>query len=368
MDLDLVRESLLAWYDAHRRDLPWRAAAGESGDPYHVWVSEIMLQQTRVEAVKGYYARWLDRFPTVTALAEASQEEVLKAWEGLGYYSRARNLHRAAGIVAERFAGHVPDDPESFRGLPGVGRYTAGAVMSIAFERPEPLVDGNVRRVFARWMDEPEPKDAALWELAGTLVPGERPGDLNQALMELGATVCTPRSPDCGACPVRSHCAAFAAGTQDERPLPRRTKPLPHHHEAVAIVERDGRILLTRRPQDALLGGLWDFPAVRRAPREALSAAAVRAAREVAGVEVRPTEELSPIDHTFTHMKVTYHPVRCDWIAGEGAPHGCERVVWAEPGELERFAMSLAFRRMVAGLRLPLSSSVIPAHAGIQGR
>lgn len=363
-----LRPALLAWYDAHRRDLPWRAAAGGSGDPYHVWVSEIMLQQTRVEAVKGYYARWLDRFPTVGALAEAPQEEVLKAWEGLGYYSRARNLHRAAGVVAERYAGRVPDDPVAFRQLPGVGRYTAGAVMSIAFDRPEPLVDGNVRRVFARWMDEPEPKDAALWELAGALVPGERPGDLNQALMELGATVCTPRSPDCGACPVRTHCAAFAAGTQEERPLPRRAKPLPHHHEAVAVVERDDRLLLTRRPQDALLGGLWDFPAVRRAPRETLVAAAARAAREIAGLEVRPLDARPPIQHTFTHMKVTYHPVRCDWIDGEGDPLGCERVAWAEPTELERFAMPVAFRRIVAGLGLPPPSSVIPAHSGIEGR
>ncbi len=207
-----------------------------------------------------------------------------------------------------------------------------------------------------------------LYLLAGALVPGERPGDLNQALMELGATVCTPRSPDCGACPVRTHCAAFAAGTQEERPLPRRVKPLPHHHEAVAIVARDGRLLLTRRPQDALLGGLWDFPAVRRAPREALAAAVVRAAREVAGVDVRPVEELSPIDHTFTHMKVTYRPVLCDWIDGEGGPHGCERVEWVDPAELEHFAMPIAFRRMVAGFRLPHSSSVIPAQTGIQGR
>ncbi|MDP9349789.1 MAG: A/G-specific adenine glycosylase, partial [Gemmatimonadota bacterium] len=193
--LPSLRDLLLRWYDAHRRDLPWRAEGPP--DPYRVWLSEVMLQQTRVETVKPYFRRWLERFPTLAALAEAPQDEVLKAWEGLGYYSRARNFHRAAREVVERYGGEVPGDAAAFRALPGVGRYTAGAVLSIAFGRPEPVVDGNVRRVFARLLDDPDPAEGALWALAEALVPGARPGDLNQALMELGATVCVPRNPRC---------------------------------------------------------------------------------------------------------------------------------------------------------------------------
>jgi A/G-specific adenine glycosylase len=343
-----LRRTLLAWYDAHRRDLPWRAPPGEAGDPYRVWLSEVMLQQTRVEAVKPYYARWLERFPTIESLAAAPQDEVLKVWEGLGYYSRARNLHRAAREVTERYGGAVPDDPAAFRALPGVGRYTAGAVMSIAFGQTQPLVDGNVRRVLARWTDEPEPRDADLWAMAEVLVHGERPGDLNQALMELGATVCTPRSPDCPACPVRTHCAAFAAGTQEVRPLPRKAKVLPHEHEAVAVVERDGRLLLTRRLQGGRLGGLWDFPGTLRLPGESSSRAAVRAAAERAGVAALAREPIATVEHLFTHVRVSYHAVRCSWTGGEGEPLTCEGVAWVTAAELAGYALPLAQRRIAA--------------------
>jgi A/G-specific adenine glycosylase len=341
-----IRSALLSWYDTHRRDLPWRAGPGEVADPYRVWLSEVMLQQTRVEAVKPYYARWLERFPTLESLAGAPLDEVLKAWEGLGYYSRARNLHRAVREVAERYGGRVPDDPAGFRALPGVGRYTAGAVMSIAFGREEPLVDGNVRRVFARWTDDPAPREAELWAMAEALVPGERPGDLNQAIMELGATVCTPRAPRCDVCPVRTFCAALAAGTQEERPLPRKAKPLPQEHEAVAVVERDGRLLLARRPTDARLGGLWEFPSIPLAPGESTADAAERGVRERLGIEIRALEPLAVVDHTFTHVKVRYHAVRCAWLAGEGEPRGYEHFAWVTPDELERYALPLAQKRI----------------------
>src|SRR5690606_3134373 len=198
---------------------------GTRPDPYRVWLSEVMLQQTRVDTVRPYYERWLERFPTLEHLAEAPLDDVLKAWEGLGYYSCARNLHRAVREVAERYGGEVPSEPELFQALPGVGPYTAGAVMSIAYERPEPVVDGNVRRVFARLLDLPDPAPAELWDLAGRLVKGNRPGYLNQALMELGALVCTPRSPSCERCPVPTHCAARLAGTQAERPAKRKRPP-----------------------------------------------------------------------------------------------------------------------------------------------
>lgn len=347
-DLPRLRERLLRWYDAHRRDLPWRAGAGEAPDPYRVWLSEVMLQQTRVETVRPYFERWLERFPTLSSLAEAPLDEVLKRWEGLGYYSRARNFHSAVREVAERYGGEVPGDPGAFRALPGVGRYTAGAVMSIAFGREEPLVDGNVRRVFARWTDDPAPADAGLWSLAEALVPGPRPGDLNQAMMELGATVCVPRAPRCGECPVRELCRAYAHGTQDERPLPKKAKPTPHEDTASAVVERDGRFLLVRRPVDTRLGGMWAFPASVRKPGESTAAAAERAVREGAGMEVRAGEEIGQVAHGFTHVRVTYHAVRCEAVAGEPRALGYDAWAWATPEELDEYALPVAQRKIAA--------------------
>jgi A/G-specific adenine glycosylase len=343
-DLPSFRARLLHWYDVHRRDLPWRAE-GEP-DPYRVWLSEVMLQQTRVETVKPYFRRWLERFPTLGALAEAPQDEVLKAWEGLGYYSRARNFHRAAREVVERYGGEVPGDVEAFRALPGVGRYTAGAVLSIAFGRAEPVVDGNVRRVFARLLDDPDPKDGALWGVAEALVEGERPGDLNQAVMELGATVCVPRNPRCGECPVRGFCAAFTAGTQSQRPAPKKPKPVPHEDTAVAVVEREGRFLLVRRPLDARLGGMWGFPAVVRKRGEEVGAAAERAVREGVGAGVRAGDALGVVEHGFTHVRVTYRAVRCAWGGGEPVPLRYDACAWATEEELAGYALPVAQRKI----------------------
>ncbi|HEX2094767.1 MAG TPA: A/G-specific adenine glycosylase [Longimicrobiaceae bacterium] len=347
-DLPALREHLLRWYDAHRRDLPWRAGPGAEPDPYRVWLSEVMLQQTRVETVKPYFARWLERFPTLEALAGAPLDEVLKEWEGLGYYSRARNFHRAVREVAERFGGRVPGDPEVFRHLPGMGRYTAGAVLSIAFGREEPLVDGNVRRVFARWTDDPEPAEAELWRLAQALVPGERPGDLNQAVMELGATVCVPRAPRCGECPVREWCRAYAHGTQNERPLPKKARPVPHEDTASAVVERDGRFLLVRRPVDARLGGMWAFPSATLERGESRAAAAERAVREGVGGEVRAGEEIGRVVHGFTHVRVTYHAVRCAWIGGELRALRYDAWAWVAPEGLGGYALPVAQRKIAA--------------------
>jgi A/G-specific adenine glycosylase len=347
-ELATLRARLLAWYDAHRRDLPWRAAPGEAADPYRVWLSEVMLQQTRVETVKPYFARWLERFPTLDALAGAPLDDVLKAWEGLGYYSRARNFHRAVREVAERHAGTVPDDPEAFRALPGVGRYTAGAVMSIAFGRPEALVDGNVRRVFARWTDDPAPSEPALWRLAEALAPGERPGDANQAVMELGATVCVPRTPLCGRCPVRDHCRAFRHGTQGERPAPKKAKPTPHEDTAVAVVEHEGRTLLVRRPLDARLGGLWAFPAAVRRAGEPVGDAAERAVREGLALEVRAGAAIGTVQHAFTHVRASYHAVRCTLAGGEPRALGYDAWAWAAPDEVDRYALPVAQRRIAA--------------------
>ncbi|MBA3584678.1 MAG: A/G-specific adenine glycosylase, partial [Gemmatimonadetes bacterium] len=249
-----TRQDLLAWYDRQQRDLPWR----RERDPYRVWVSEVMLQQTRVETVLPYYERWMKRFPALDDLADADPEDVLRAWSGLGYYARARNLHRAAMTVRERHGAVLPNDAARLRELPGVGAYTAGAVASIAFGRPEPAVDGNARRVLCRLFDLASPSAAELFRRAAALVDPDRPGDFNQALMELGATVCRPRAPRCARCPLARGCRARARGTAEYRPRARSGGPVPAFRVGTAVVVSSrGRFLLGRRPPRGLLGGLW---------------------------------------------------------------------------------------------------------------
>jgi A/G-specific adenine glycosylase len=343
-----LRERLLEWYRANRRDLPWRTPPGQRPDPYRVWLSEVMLQQTRVETVLRYYDRWLERFPTLQSLADAPLDDVLKAWEGLGYYSRARNFHRAVREVAMHHGGQVPSDLDTFHSLPGVGRYTAGAVGSIAFGHPSPIVDGNVRRVFARWTDEPEPTQERLWRMAAQLAPGVEPGELNQALMELGATVCTPRNPRCDVCPTAYLCWARMRGTQEERPAPQKARPLPHEDTAVAVVEHEGRLLLVRRRLDERLGGMWGFPHVVRRRGEAVGAAAERAAREGLDLRVRAGAEVGVVRHVFTHVRATYHAVRCAWEEGQPLPLAYDGWAWAAPHEVETYALPVAQKRIAA--------------------
>ncbi|HET7231224.1 MAG TPA: A/G-specific adenine glycosylase [Longimicrobium sp.] len=347
-ELARVRHALLEWFRRNRRDLPWRTAPGEPRDPYRVWISEVMLQQTRVDTVLRYYPRWLERFPTLHALAAAPLDDVLKAWEGLGYYSRARNFHRAVKEVVMRHGGTVPSDPRQFAELPGVGRYTAGAVMSIAFGQAEPIVDGNVRRVFARWVDEPEPTQARLWRMASELAPGSDPGELNEALMELGATVCTVTKPLCGICPARELCWARQRGTQELRPAPRKAKPLPHEDTATAIVFDAGRMLLVRRPVDARLGGMWAFPAEVRRRGESVAAAAERAVRDGLGAAVRAGQEVGSVKHAFTHVRATYHAVLCPWRGGTLQPLRYEQWAWVTPEQVEAYALPVAQQRIAA--------------------
>lgn len=343
--------SLTAWYRAHRRPLPWRGAA----DPYAIWVSEVMLQQTRVDTVIPYYHRFLERFPTVEALAGADLADVLKAWEGLGYYTRARNLHRAAAEVVAGHGGRLPDDPALLSRLPGFGPYMTGAVASIAFGRPEPVLDGNVIRVLTRLHAIAEPPAATaarkrLWDLARALVPAEAPGDFNQALMELGATVCTPRAPACGACPVAGACRARQAGAPEAYPAKSAPRAVPHHDIAVGVVAGGGGLLLVRRPASGLLGGLWEFPGGRVAPGEAPAKALERQMRERFGLTVRAGVPLAPVDHAFTHRRVTLHPFACRDATGAVTPayHADHR--WVAAGDLEGLALPRAHRRIAAAL------------------
>lgn len=300
-----IRAPLLRWYDANRRDLPWR----RTRDPYAIWISEAMLQQTRVETVIPYWERFLARFPDVASLARAEQDEINAVWTGLGYYSRARNLKAAAESIVADHAGALPDTAQTLRSLPGIGRYTAGAVASIAFDREEPLVDGNVVRVFARLeaiADDSQDRRVveALWSLAGELVRGERPGDLNQALMELGATVCTPKRPACLACPVRAHCRGHATGVAEE--LPRKAKRTQVRRlRAIAVaIDRGGQLLAVRRPETGLMAGLWELPGgLLEADDEAKDHAA-RIVREAVGLDVRELVHAGRVEHVFTHRRL----------------------------------------------------------------
>ncbi|MDY3617450.1 A/G-specific adenine glycosylase [Agathobaculum sp.] len=292
---------LLSWYDAGHRDLPWRAEP----TPYRVWVSEIMLQQTRVEAVRGYFSRWMKALPTVHALAEAPEDVYLKLWEGLGYYSRVRNLHRAAVELCERFGGELPADYDALLKLPGIGEYTAGAVASIAFGLPVPAVDGNVLRVAARVTDDrtpitdPKYKKAVRGQLAAVM-PGDRPGDLNQALMELGATVCVPNgAPKCSECPLTHLCASFHHGTTGLVPVRSPKKARRIERRTVLLVRCGSLVALNKRPADGLLGGLWELPSLEGH----LPPGKTRQLLESRGWQIQKLLSLRPAKHIFTHVE-----------------------------------------------------------------
>lgn len=341
----VLQGPLLPWFRKNRRNLPWR----KTRDPYAIWVSEVMLQQTRVETVVDYYRRFLRRFPTVEALARAPESAVLKSWEGLGYYGRARNLHRAAKLVVENHGGRVPRDPEAFGALPGVGPYIRGAVMSIAYGLPEPILDGNVKRVLARYfaLKEPLPKaEPRLWRLAEEVLDRRRPGEFNQAFMELGATVCTPRNPKCSECPLGEGCEARARGLQGILPRRAPKRRVPHRQVAVGVVRRGDRILIARRPSEGLLGGLWELPGGKREPRETLAECAAREIEEETGLRVRVGRKLAAVDHAYTHFRVTLHAFECEAAGGRTRALGCAEVRWVRPVELEDLAFPRANRKL----------------------
>jgi len=301
-----IRQKLLSWYDEAARDLPWR----QTRDAYAIWVSEVMLQQTRVETVIPYYERFLASFPTPKDLAEANEDAVLSHWSGLGYYRRARLLHAGVREVVAQYGGKVPEDAEARRALPGVGRYTAGAIGSIAFEKEEPIVDGNVTRVLARLFRIGTPVGSSVtskrvWEEAARLVPGARPGAFNQALMELGATVCIPKQPSCETCPVAGDCEALAHGEVDELPVPR-PKKAPSQVKLAAVVATQGRGPEQRvwllRSEQSLFAGLWGLPMISRSSRDSSDA---REALRDAGISASLTQEsIGQLDHVLTHRRM----------------------------------------------------------------
>lgn len=350
MDEARLARELGAWFDRAARDLPWR----RTRDPYAIWLSEVMLQQTRVDTVVGYFERFMERFPTVDALAQAPLGDVLSLWSGLGYYRRARGLHLAAREVTERYGGRLPETAKELQELRGVGRYTAGAIASIAYGRPEPLVDGNVARVLARLfvLEEDVTSTAgqrALWALAARLVPGERPGRFNQALMELGATACTPRAPRCDACPVRAQCGAAALGRQHELPkvAPKKRPERVALLAAVVSTTRAGarRVLLARRAAEGLFGGLWEPPMVE-APSLDEGLAGLRALG--LGLELRAA---GSVTHVLSHRKLVVSvvagaaPRALALKLPRGGPY--ERAAWTSLVSCE-LGMSALARKVLA--------------------
>lgn len=343
-----IADRLLEWYGRHGRDLPWR----RTRDPYHIWVSEVMLQQTRVETVIPYYERWMEQFPTLQALAEAPEEQVLKAWEGLGYYSRARNLHQAVREVAANYGGSVPDDPEAVAGLKGVGPYTAGAILSIAFNRPVPAVDGNVLRVVARLYaiadDITLPATRrVVTELVKEMIPEGRAAEFNQALMDLGATICTPRLPRCLLCPVREACEGLKAGKVGQLPVKGKARAPRPVERVAALLEQNGRLLLTRRPPDGLLAGLWELPGgdvpAGKSPEDTLRTIFWHAF----GVEVEVGEHLVDVTHVFTHLVWHVRCYRAHLVPGPELPETADRR-WVAPGELADYPLPTVQRKVLA--------------------
>ena len=347
LDTDLFSTRLLAWYARHARTLPWRGHP----DPYAIWVSEIMLQQTRVETVIPYFMHWMRRFPNIEALASVSLQVVLSAWEGLGYYGRARNLHRAAQIVWHDYHGKLPEDPHLLRKLPGVGRYTAAAIASIVFGRDEPTLDGNIRRVLARYFDvsvdaRSTAGEREFWKLAAQHLPVGQAGEYNQALMDLGACLCTPKSPDCADCPVEDACQARALEIQEERPVFLPKPAIPHHVVTAAVIRRDDLVLITCRPPHGLLGGLWEFPGGKQQEGEDLATCLRREISEELGVEIEVGKQLGVFLHAYTHFRVTLYAFHCTLLQGEPRPIQAADLRWVSLAELSQYPMGKIDRQI----------------------
>jgi A/G-specific adenine glycosylase len=341
---------LLAWFREHQRDLPWRATR----QAYPIWVSEVMLQQTQVATVVGYFRRFLVAFPSLEALAVADEQQVLKVWEGLGYYRRARDLHRAAKLLVSLHGGEIPDDPAALRQLPGFGRYTVGAVLSQAFGRRLPILEANSLRVLCRFFgvrDDPRASQTQrrLWQLAEAILPRAEVGDFNQALMELGALVCTPAAPRCDACPVARHCAARAAGLQEVIPLKPKSPRIEEVREVAVVVRRGRQMFLAQRGPEGRWANMWEFP---HGPAEGkIDEAANHYLRDALGFEAEIGPELLTVRHGVTRWRITLVCVEASYRGGEFRPGSYTRGLWVEPEALIAYPISSPQRRLAEALR-----------------
>jgi A/G-specific adenine glycosylase len=337
-----LSRKLLAWYGCNHRSLPWRNTC----DPYRIWISEIMLQQTQVDIVIPYYHRFLKAFPTVSSLARAPLQDVLKTWENLGYYSRARNIHSAARMIVEKFDGRIPANLEVIQTLPGVGLYTAGAILSIAYGQALPAVDGNVRRILCRLFAIRKPVDDArehkqLQKLADSLIPVKHPGDFNQALMDLGATICKAKNPDCSRCPIVNLCQARLHDLQDVLPITRKSPAIPHRQAAAAVIRNSkGMLLVVQRPASGLLASLWKLPGGFIKSDEDTENSLRHSVKEELGISIRPEKHLTSVNHAYTHFRITLHAYECRLLKGTPKPIGCQNWQWTSLTDLKKLPLS----------------------------
>ncbi|MHB8133743.1 MAG: A/G-specific adenine glycosylase [Anaerolineaceae bacterium] len=355
-----LSQLLLDWYHKNARNLPWR----NHPDPYAIWISEIMLQQTRVESVIPYFNRWIQNFPNISSLAKADQQEVLKLWEGLGYYSRARNLHNAAKIILDSFGSIMPDDPKLLESLPGIGKYTSRAIASMAFGKDYATLDGNIRRVLSRVFNLEIPArspegEKKLWQFAEENLPPGRAGDYNQAIMDLGASYCSPRNPRCMICPIHKLCQAYSLGLQEQRPIMPHKEQIPHYVVTAAIIIRDGKVLIAQRPNSGLLGGMWEFPGGKMNDGETLVQCLEREIKEELDCNISVGEEFGVYQHAFTHFRITLHAFLCIVVNGVPSPIEANQIAWVKSSDLSNYPMGKVDRQISQRLaKKPLFDSL----------
>ena len=346
-------KNLTEWYKKNKRELPWR----QTSDPYKIWVSEIMLQQTRVDTVIPYYERFIKAFPTVHDLAAASQQQVLKCWEGLGYYSRGRNLHKAAKMISEQYGGTLPSTYEEISKLKGIGPYTAAAVLSIAFNQKYAVVDGNVIRVITRFYGISDDirktyTKKRVQEIADELIQSSNPGEYNQAVMELGALICTPKNPACERCPISQQCISLQRMQTDVIPYKSPINKSPHKEIAVGlIVNENNELLISLRPEDSMLGGLWEFPGGKKEKNETLRQTVVRELKEELGVDVEVYTKFRDLNHTYSHFKITMHAFWCKIVNGRPEPKSSTGLVWVSLDSVDQYPFPKANKTLLNSLK-----------------
>lgn len=351
-NINSIRNRLLRWYEKNKRNLPWR----NTHNPYHILISEMMLQQTQISRAKDYYEQFIAAFPDIDTLARSDLSTVLKVWEGLGYYARARNLHSAAQRIANHRHGRFPQTYEELITLPGIGPYTAAAVMSIAYDEPYPVLDGNVTRVLCRMFGiDTEPKEKRtkheLSRIASGLLPRRRVGAFNQALMELGSLVCRPKDPQCPDCCLRSLCYARTLSDPTKLPVKGTKPPIPHLDVTAGFIWKGQKVLLAQRHAQGMLGGLWEFPGGKKESNETLQECLRREIQEELGIEIKVKEPIASIKHAFTHFRMTLHGFHCRYIGGKVQSLGCADWKWIFPFEVSKFALPRADSKLFEAWR-----------------
>ena len=340
MSYKSISKNIVEWYDDNKTQMPWR----DIDDPYKIWLSEIMLQQTQVTTVKEYYNRWIKRFPTIQDVADSSIDEILKYWEGLGYYSRARNFHHACKTVVLN-GGTIPNSVKEFQELKGVGPYIAAAVQSIAFNIPVSVIDGNVNRIISRhnaYKITPDKNKKSILEYMDKIIDQNRPGDFNQAVMDLGRYICKPRNPDCPHCPISSTCVAFKKENQEDYPVKIKKKPIPHYNVAVGIIYKGSKLLITKRKEDGLLGGLWEFPGGKIEKNETAKKAIQREIKEELSIKIKTKDQIAQVEHKYSHFSVTISAIHCLYVSGDITLNGPTAYKWINFSDLSLYAFPKA--------------------------